>query len=149
MRRHHTGSGRRSVIPVDWSAHHRGIVEATFTGECEIRRPGGTPGVFDPVTGTTPVTPHPVHYAGGCRVQVLPALEQEAVTGGQEVTTLGYRITVAYDAAAQLAVDDLIKLTALDDNGDPTLVGRTLKVRSFARGTLAWERDIYATDSLG
>lgn len=137
------------VIPANWSAGHRPVVEATFGGVCEIRPPGGTPGVFDPVTGTRPSTPHPAHYTGPCTVQVLPALEQESVTGDQEVTTLGYRVTVAYDAAPQLDVDDLVKITAVDDNGDPTLVARVLKVQSFVRGTVAWERDIYCVDDLG
>jgi len=144
----HHGRPGTPVIPFTWSAGHRPIVEATFTAECQIRHPGGTP-TFDPGTGTTTTLPLAPHYTGGCRVQVLPALEQEAVTGDQEVTTLGYRITVAYDAAGELAVDDLVKFTTVDDNGDPTMVGRTMRVRSFARGSLAWERDIYCTDSLG
>lgn len=149
MKRHHTGSGRRSVIPTDWSAHHRGIVEQTLTAACEIRPSGSTPGIFDPATGTRPNVPHPAHYSGACRVQVLPAIEQEAVTGDQEITTVGYRVTIGHDTATQLDVDDLVKITAVDDNGDPTLVGRTLKVQAFTRGSLTWERDLYCTDTLG
>lgn len=147
--RQHTGRAGTPVIPANWSAGHRPLVEATFTADCEIRKPGGTPGGFNSTTGETTTTPFAAHYTGGCRVQVLPALEQEAVTGAQEVTTVGYRVTIAYDAAPQLAVDDLVKITAVDGNGDPTLVGRTLKVASFARGSLAWERDIQVTDHLG
>lgn len=149
MRRHHAGSGRRSVIGAAWSAHHRPVVAGTLTATCEIRHPGGTQGDFDPTTGTRPTTPHPAHYAGPCRVQVLPALEQEALTGDQQVTTVGYRVTITYDDAPELDVDDLVKITAVDDNGDPTLVGQVLKVQSFARGSLAWERDISCVDDLG
>lgn len=136
------------VIPTAWAAGHRPVVEKTFTAVCEIRRPGGT-SIFDPVTGTNTITPNAAHYTGPCRVQVLPALEQEAVTGAQEVTTLGYRVSITHDAAPTLKVDDLVKISTVDDNGDPTLIGRSLPVRSFARGSLAWERDIYVTDNLG
>lgn len=138
-----------SVIPSTWSAGHRPVVNATHTGTCTIRHPGGTPGVFDPVTGETPVTPYTPHYVGACRVQVMPALEQEIVTGGQEVTMVGYRVTIRYDAADDLAVGDLLTITGVDDNGDPALVGVTMRVDSFERGSLAWERVIHATDNLG
>lgn len=144
-----TGRPGTPVIPTAWSEAPRTVVEAALTGTCEIRHPGGTPGVFDPVTGTKPVTPFPAYFTGPCTVQVLPALEQQAMSGGQQVTTVGYRVTVAYDAAAALKVGDLVKVTAVDANGDPTLVGQVLKVQSFNRGTVAWERDIYAVDDLG
>lgn len=137
------------VMPAAWSAGHRPVVEAAFTASCEIRRPGGTAPAFDPVTGASTSTPHAAHYAGPCSVEILPALEQEALTGDQQVTTVGYRVTITYDAAPQLRVDDLVKITAVDDNGDPTLVGRALKALSFARGSVAWERDISCVDDLG
>ncbi len=149
MRRHHHGSGRLAVIPKDWSAAHRPVAEGRFTATCQIRKPGGTTGDFDPATGTRPTTPYAAHYTGPCSVQVLPALEQEAVTGTQEITTVGYRVSIAHDVASALAVDDLVKITTVDDNGDATLVERTLKVRSFTRGSLAWERDLICSDSLG
>lgn len=137
------------VMPADWSAGHRPVVEAAFTASCEIRHPGGSSTSIDPVTGQTVRTPFPAHYAGPCSVEILHALEQEALTGDQQVTTLGYRVTITFDAAPQLRVDDLVKITAVDDNGDPTLVGQALKVQSFARGSLAWERDINCVDDLG
>lgn len=137
------------VLPAAWSAGHRPVVEATYTAACEIRHPGGTAPTFNATTGASSSTPNAAHYAGPCDVEVLPALEQAAVTGDQQVTTLGYRVTVAYDAAPQLKVGDLVKITAVDDNGDPTLVGQVLKVQSFARGSVAWERYIYVVDDLG
>lgn len=140
---------RTRVIPTGWSGHHRPVVAGTFTATCAIRRPGGVPGVFDPETGETPTTAHDPHYTGGCRVQVLPSLEQEAVTGDQEVTTVGYRVSIGYNVTPDLAVGDLVKVTAVDDNGDPTLVDRSLRVESFSRGSLMWERDLVCIDDLG
>lgn len=140
------------VIHLDWARHHRPVAAATHTATVAIRRPGGTPGVFDPDTGRTPVEPFTSHHSGTARIQVLTAAEQETLVGGQEVTTLGYRVTVDHDAATgavDFAVNDLVDVTAVDDNGDPTLVGRTLTVVAVARGSLAWERVLAATDDLG
>lgn len=142
------------VIPAGWSAHHRPVVNDTFGATIAVRRPGGTPGEFDPETGQTTTTPHDAHYTGGARIQVLPALDQERVTGDQEVTTLGYRVAVAHDAAVEPAdgtsvVGCLVLVTAVDANGDASLVGRTLTVESLERGSLAWERDLIVTDRLG
>ncbi|HEY1118755.1 MAG TPA: DUF6093 family protein, partial [Acidimicrobiales bacterium] len=131
------------VLPAGWSAGHRPVVEATFTASCEIRHKGTVAGGINQTTGETTRTPNAPHYTGPCTVQVLPALEQAAVTGDQEVTTLGYRVTITYDAAPALKVDDLVKITAVDDNADPTLVGHDLLVQSFVRGSVSWERDIY------
>lgn len=138
-----------AVMPAVWSAGHRPVVEAAFTASCEMRRPGDASTILDPTTGKTTRVPRPVHYAGPCSVEVLSAGEQEALTGDQQVTTVGYRVSIAYDVAPELRVDDLVKVTAVDDNGDPTLVGRVLKVLSFARGSVAWERDINCVDDLG
>lgn len=145
----HTGRPGTEVLPAAWSTGHRPAVEAALTAACSIRHPGGTAGGFNATTGASTTTPFAAHYAGPCSVEVLPALEQAAVTGDQQVTTLGYRVTVAYDAAPALKVGDLVTITAVDANGDPSLVGQVLKVQSFARGSVAWERDIYAVDDMG
>lgn len=147
------GRPSTAVIPAGWSAGHRPVIAKTLTGTCEIRRPGGVAGAFDPDLGYAPVTPHAPHHAGPCRVQVLPALEQERVTGGQDVTLVGYQVTVEWDATVEppddtSLVDQLVKVTAVDGNGDPSLVGRELTVRSVMRGSLAWERDLICTDNL-
>lgn len=141
------------VIEPGWAATHRPIVEGTFGATISIRRPGGTPGVFDPVTGTTATTPFEAHYTGSARVQVLPALEQTRVAADQELTTVGYRLSVAYDADIEPVtggvVNCLVDITAVDENGQPSLVGVTLTVRSIERGSLAFERDLLCTDDLG
>lgn len=147
MQRHHVGSGRRAVIPEDWSAHHRGVVAETHTATITLRRPGGTRGAFDDATGTWAITPYPTYYDGPARVQVLDAGEQERVAGEQEISTLGYAVMLDHELVG-MQLQDLVTVTAIDDNGDAWLVGRELTVTSIESGSLHWERRLLCTDNL-
>lgn len=149
MLRHHVGSGRRAVIPSGWSAHHRAVTEGAMTATVEARRPGGTEGAMNPATGERTVTPFAPHYTGKARIQIVPMFGGDTETAGQQVTTAGYLVTVKLAGSDGWKVDDLVKVTAVDANGDPTLVGRELTVTVVARGSLAWERDLRCTDDLG
>lgn len=136
------------VIPDGWSAAHRPVVNKTHGATVSLRRPGGTPGDFDPETGTKPVTPYDPYAADqAARIQVLPALEQERLAGEQEITTLAY--SVELDAGLSgVQLGDLVAVTAMDDNGDADLVGRELTVRGFETGSLHWERRLICTLNL-
>lgn len=152
MLRHHTGSGRRTVIPADWSAHHRPIVDSTHTATVELRRPGGTKGEFIESTGTYGTVPFPPYYGAGAtepnaRIQVLPANAQEKQAADQEISTLGYAVMLDF-AVVGAQLDDLVKVVAVGDNGDAWLVGRELTVTSIEGGSLHWERRLLATDNL-
>lgn len=148
MLRHHVGSGRRPVIPATWSSHHRGVVEATQTATVTGRREGATQGPLDPETGKRETVPHAPHYTGPARVQVL-ASDRDVDAAGQQLSTRTYLVTVTLTSSDEWKVDDLVKVTAVDDNGDPSLVGRDLTVTSIARGSLVWERVLTCTDDLG
>src|SRR3954471_22967237 len=117
MLRHHNGSGRRVAIPEDWSDHHRPVLVGTHTATVTLRRPGGTPGTFDPNTGTRPSTPFAAYYTGAARVQILSAAEQDRMAGEQEVSTLGYSVTLDHEVIG-VQLDDLCHVTEVDDNGD-------------------------------
>lgn len=149
MQRHHTGSGRQRVIPTDWSAHHQPAVLGTMTAAVAIRHPGGTPGAFDEETGERGTTQHDPHYTGQARIQAQPVIGTDRTTGEQKVTVAGYLVVVSRDASAATQVDDVLKVTAVDANGDPALVGRELRITGVAYGALTWERDLTALDDLG
>lgn len=139
------------VIPSDWSDSHRPVAEKTMTGSCEIRRPGGTSGSYNSTTMTKTVTPHAPHYAGFCRLQIRPTFTQDTASAEQPATTHSYLVTIPWNAASdgtELEVDDLVTMTAVDDNGDPSLVDRELVVRGITRGTLTWERDLLCEENL-
>lgn len=147
--RQHQGRPGTPVIPQSWSQAPRVIVGKTMTGRCEIRRPGAVKSsTFNTTTGTYPMTPPAPHFTGPTRVQVLNAQERAQLVGDQPVTTVGYRVVVPLDANL-VEVDDVVTVTCTDDNGDPVLVDHELIVRSFAVGSLAWERDLICTDNLG
>jgi hypothetical protein len=148
MQRHHTGSGRARVIPHDWSAHHRPVLDTTHTVTVTIRPPGGTLGTFDPVLGTRPVTPYPVYYTGLARVQLMVrAQDQIRNAGEQQVSTIGYQVTLDSEVTG-IEIGYLVRVTELDDNGDVSLIGRDLTVEAIERGSLYWERRLLCSDDL-
>ena len=149
MQRHHTGSGRAKVIPADWAAHHRQVAIGTMTATVTIRPSGSTAGALDPDTGKRASEARPAHYTGGARLQALPAVPAERESGEQQITVAGYLVTVELAASAATKVGDVIKVTAVDDNGDPALVDRELRVTGVGPGSLAWERDLFASLDLG
>ena len=120
----------------------------TWTSRCTIRRPGGVKGAFDTETGTYPITQPAPHFAGKARVQVLNAQDRQTLIADEPVTTVGYRVVITVEATA-VKVEDVVTITCLDANGDPTLEGHELIVKAFARGSLAWERDLICIDNLG
>lgn len=138
------------VIPEGWSAHHQPVVAGSWTADVTIRPPGNTQGEFNPATGTyDDPQPHPAHYTGRARVQVEPMFAGDREAGGQQVTVAGYLVVVDRDTSTGTEVGHIVKVTGVDDNGDPALVGRELTVSGVAYGSLAWERDLTCTDDLG
>lgn len=139
------------VIPEGWAAHHRPVAEATMTATVRLTHAAGdaTPGQVDPTTGRRTGSEATHYFEGAARIQAQPSVGRDAVTGDQMVTTVGYLITLTLDGTSDAAVDDLVEVTAVDANGDPSLVGRVLQVEGVLRGSLAFERDLYCTDNLG
>lgn len=143
-----TGRPGTPVIPAAWSQAPRTVIGKTWTSKCEIRHPGGGKGAFNQTTGTYPITKPAPHFTGKARVQVLNAQDREHLIADEPITTVAYLVAVSIDATA-VKVDDVLTVTCLDANGDLTLVDHELIVKSFSRGTLAWERDLICIDRLG
>jgi hypothetical protein len=147
MQRHHTGSGRRTVIPADWSAHHRPVLAGTRGATVTLRRQGGTQGEFDDETGTYPNVPHAPYFTGPARIQLPSSEEQVRLAGEQEVSTIGYAVMLDH-AVTGVQLDDLVTVTGVDDNGDEWLVGREFSVESIESGSLHWERRLLCSHNL-
>lgn len=135
------------VIPAGWSAAHQPVLDKTHGATVSLRRPGGTKGDFDRDTGKWEITPNAAYLEDqAARVQVMPTQDQETVTGGQSVTTLAYAVQLNADVAITedngVRLKDVLTVTAVDDNGDPELVGTEMVVASFESGSLHWERRI-------
>lgn len=140
------------VIPAAWSQAPRVVMAGTRTAQVALRHPGAATGDFDPATGTYPGAQNAAYWTGTARVQASPVFGGGAKDiAGEAVTEVAYLVAIdvtADDPAGALQVGDLVDVTALDDNGDLSLVGRTLTVQSIARGSLAWERDLVCVDQI-
>lgn len=133
------------VVPDRWAEHHRPAAEALLVDRGRLRHAGGT-SAFDPVTGLRATAPPAAYFEGPCRVQVLAAQEARATVGGQQVSTVAYRVTVPVDVT-EVAVDDVFTADACEADG--SLIGRSLRVAAVARGSLIWQRDLTCIDDLG
>lgn len=134
------------VIPTGWSAAHRPVVDGTRTSRCTVRKPGTIKGAFNDVTGTYAQTARPPYAGGMFRIQVLALAAQDTVTGEEQVPSVGYLVTGPVYIHA--APGDLVHVVDAGPNGDPSLTGRDLVVKSVTRGSLAWERDLHCIDHL-
>lgn len=130
------------VIHRDWEAHHRPVLETTWTATVTFRRFSGPP-VFDPETGSTS-RPKSVVYSGPCRIQHHETTSAgSTVAGAEKITSHDYQVSGPVEM--DLKVDDV---GTVDTCNDPTLVGRELTVTDIQRGSLLFQRDVICTDNL-
>lgn len=130
------------VIPAGWEAHHRPVLETTWTATITFRRYTGE-STHDPVTGSTS-RDTVIVYTGPCRIQHHETTSAGSVIAGAEkVTSHDYQISGPVEM--DLRVDDF---GTVDACNDPTLTGRELTVTDIQRGSLLFERDCIATDNL-
>lgn len=135
------------VIPNGWAAHHRPVAEGGMTAAVHIPGPPGE-STWDDETQTTRIPPGADIYLGPARIQLLTLTEAQRMVAEQEITTLAYLVAITLEAT-DVDVNDEVIVDQVHDDGDQSLVGRRLRVRAVARGSLAWERDLVCTDDLG
>jgi hypothetical protein len=138
VRRHHTGSGRRAVIPADWDAAHRPVVEGSLRGRVALRVTG-TRQVW---TGTrNDLVPNEPYAAD------IPARIQ-ALSGQARVIQLADDTEVIVDYLVVIPARYAPKsghLVDVTDSGDPALDGRALRIEKAVTGTERFERDLFCT----
>lgn len=141
MRRHHTGSGRRQVIPADWEASHRVVAEGTMRGRVSLRKPGSSGEEWSDELEQNVATPHPP-YASDVPARILALSGQARVVQLADDDEVIADYLVAIPAGQVAETGHLVDVTA---TGDPDLTGRTLRVEKVVRGTERFERDLYCT----
>lgn len=135
----------RQLIPEGWEAHHRPILEGSYTVVCEIRGPSGG---YDYETGQQ--NPGELIAEGvPCRVQ-RQAEGRGGQPSGQPVDTRGVQITLPIDQVPELDITDdgpILTVTGARPGhaGDPQLTGKPLRVTNVQHSSLAWERVLTAT----
>lgn len=140
MRRHHAGSGRRSVIPADWAAAHRPVAEGTMLGRVALREPGTQQVWSDAEEQNVAVPKTPYATAVPARVQALAGQARVIQLADDTEVIADYLVVVP--AAHVVAGGHLVDVTTA---ADPDLVGRTLRVEKAVRGTELFERDLFCT----
>jgi hypothetical protein len=130
------------VIPADWEAHHRPVLETTWTATITFRRFTGT-STHDPNTGSTS-RDSIVVYSGPVRIQHHETTSAGSViAGAQKVTIHDYQVSGPVEMDLQR--DDF---GTVDTCNDPTFIGRELTVTDVQRGSLLFQRDVICTDDL-
>lgn len=130
------------VVPAGWEAHHRPVLETTWTATITFKRFSGDP-VFDPETGSTS-RPSTTVFSGQVRIQHHEtASAGSTVAAGQKITSHDYQVSGPVEM--DLKIDDV---GTVDACNDPTLVGRELTVTDIQRGSLLFQRDVICTDNL-
>lgn len=140
MRRHHTGSGRRAVIPADWETSHRVVAEGTMRGRVALREPG-TQQVWSPVLEQNTAVPKDP-YATDVPARVLALSGQARVIQLADDTEVIADYLVTVPASRVVATGHLVDVTACTD---ADLTGRALRVEKVVRGTERFERDLFCT----
>lgn len=140
MLRHHTGSGRRPVIPDDWETSHRVVAEGTMRGRVALREPGTQQDWKPELEQNIAVPLDP--YATDVPARVLALSGQARVVQLADDTEVIADYLVAIPASYVVASGHLVDITA---TGDPDLTGRSLRVEKVVRGTERFERDLFCT----
>lgn len=119
------------------TAANRGqvLAEALMQDSCTITRAGGGSS-FDPATGTYTDPASTTVYTGKCRVKPRNLVDRTVQAGEQQVSLWPFEVSVPV-SATDVDLDDVVTVTG---SIDPSLVGRTLRVRSVARGTFLTAR---------
>lgn len=119
----------------------------TLTATCTITRDAEGHGddVLNTTTGAL-VPPDPdtaTVYAGACTVRPVSRL-QPSEEGGADVYRYLYRVLLPITVEPDIG--DLVSVTAAGDDGDPSLVGRTLVITEVAYSSRAVLRRAVALD---
>lgn len=138
------------VIHPRFQSAHRRTAEAAMTVQISFARPGsGTPGAFDPATGTrgAPTGPQSL-LRTAARVQATAAADHPVNAAEQVVTLRTYQVSVPWDVTG-LQVDDVGTVTAIGEDDDPDLLGARLRVRDVVVGSITWQRNLICEQDLG
>lgn len=144
MRRHHTGSGRRTAVAPDWESTYGPVVTQQWQTEATVtlKKPGGTSG-WSEVAGRTVTVPFPP-FADDIPAKISPITAGEVASVEERDWVLGYRVAVPYNLAPTTGqLDEGIEVVVVTCS-DPMLEGVTMRVSEVVRGTHRFERELVA-----
>ena len=107
----------------------------------------GTPGVFDPDTGSTAAGTRTSVVECSARVQAR-FTSDDTTAAGQRVTLRGYLVSLPWDVP-EIRVGDLVEVIVVGPDDDPELLGTALTVRDVIVASTQWQRDLACDVDLG
>lgn len=135
MRRHHTGSGRRHVIPLDWSGNHAGILTDTYESSITIVNPQASSSTFNSSTGVTDTVAGTALYTGLASLVLVSDPQLIQVVEQAAPTTL-FQVLLPYEVATVLTG----YIVHVVDSPDPLLDGKDLNIVGTFRGDRRFAR---------
>lgn len=137
-----------AVIPPDWGASHAPVAAGTMTARVSLHHTGGTITYQWSDAEQRNVPTLPAAYATDVPARLQANREtsrgDDAVSAEESIKVSGYLISLPLDGDGvdEIAVGDTIAVTTSDD---PELEQITLRVVDIVRGSLRFERDVFAS----
>lgn len=128
------------VMHPRFEQHHRPVSADAMPATCIIEHPAAESG-WDDTAGKSVYGPRTLVYGPDiCRVSAgvgAISTTTQTVVADRAVTLAQYTVVIP-TCTPVVRVNDLVTVTCC--NGDPDLVGRTMRVTNAVRGTTTWER---------
>lgn len=100
--------------------------ESNMRDQCTITRASLGNGDWNPETGQYHPRPSVTVYTGKCRIQIVSENSTDTDAGGREWSTQASVIQLPVLASTEVAVNDVVKVTACDN--DPSLIDREFTI---------------------
>ena len=124
-----------------WSVSMRPVADGFLPDTATVTRAASpAAGTLNRTSGVrTPAAATTVLSGAACQVRLVDSEPDFPLTGAQRVTVRQYDVKLRV-GAADVRAEDTLTVTAVGPLGDPTLVGRKLRVLSVAHTSVAWTR---------
>lgn len=133
------------VIPAQWQESHGVVAAKTMTICVNLRHPGTTM-AYDNSVGhsvPTPETPYATNLPARVQAHRETAQNDEKTSAEESQRVTGYLVTLPLSAdLTGLAAGDLIDFPP--DCPDQALASHNLRIVEIVRGSLRFERDVFA-----
>jgi hypothetical protein len=146
MQRHHTGSGRRRVIPKDWGRDHAPVVATSRNAVGSLRHaspadtnPDDSWATSDQSTHVTPGATYASNVPARIQSLITHRSDTDRDVAEEILTSASYLVTIDIDWPVREG--DLYAVDQCD--GDTTLQTRLLRIEHVVRGTERFERDLF------
>lgn len=108
----------------------RQMIEAQMSSTCRINAKGDGGNTTDPETGEVTTPAGELIYEGKCRVRPAGTQSQDVESGGMELASFDYLVTIPFSVSAVLEGHRV----TITGSPDPALVGTLVEVRKVDRG---------------